>query len=459
MAGVRTALTGWGSNNPSVAHLVDATPEELADLVVGAGARGALARGLGRSYGDAAQNGGGLVLRLPGGPDLIALDRAGATVTAGGGVSLDDVMRVIVPQGWFVPVTPGTRFVTVGGAIASDIHGKNHHADGSFGAHIVALDLLLADGSVRTLTPTSDPAAFWATVGGMGLTGIVLRATFRVLPIETSRVAVDTLRLDDLDALLAAMEEGDHRYRYSVAWIDPLARGSRLGRSVLTRGDHAPATMLAGSPDPLAFAPTMLAALPPIVPAPGVINRWSVAAFNEMWFRKAPRRRDGELQSIASFFHPLDAVARWNRVYGRRGLIQYQIVVPFGAEATMRLVIERLAAANAPSFLAVLKRFGAADPAPLGFPIPGWTLALDVPAQPELVVLLHELDRVVLDAGGRHYLTKDAHTTPGAIRRGYPRLAEWQATQQRLDPGGRWQSDLARRLDLLPAPTAPGGRS
>jgi decaprenylphospho-beta-D-ribofuranose 2-oxidase len=396
------------------------------------------------------------VLRLAG-PDAeaIALDAAAGTVVAGGGASLDQVLRVVVPQGWFVPVTPGTRFVTVGGAIASDIHGKNHHADGTFGAHVRSLELLVADGTTRLIGPDRDPELFWATVGGMGLTGVILSATFSVLPVQSSSMLVDTQRVADLDALFAAMNEGDDRYRYSVAWIDPLARGRHLGRSVLTRGDHAPMAAIGGDEaTALAYDPSRRVAMPPLVPSSGLINRWTVKAFNEMWFRKAPANRTGELQSIPAFFHPLDMVDHWNRVYGRRGLLQYQVVVPFGQESTMRLVLERLAGANAASFLAVLKRFGPSNPAPLSFPAPGWTLALDVPADPALSSTLRELDERVLAVGGRHYFAKDSHTIPAAVRRGYPRLPEWQAVQRRIDPTGVWQSDLARRLHLL-APEEP----
>ncbi|MDO8389223.1 MAG: FAD-binding oxidoreductase [Actinomycetota bacterium] len=452
------ALTGWGRNNASVAEVRPVPNHEVAAALHDVGTRGALARGLGRCYGDAAQNGGGVVVRLLGAGHEAMLHPEAGTVTVPGGVSIDDLLRVIVPRGWFVPVTAGTRYVTVGGAIASDIHGKNHHVEGSFGNHVVSLDLLLADGSVVTVGPEVQPDLYWATVGGQGLTGIILAATFRLLPIGSSRMVVDTNRIANLDALFAAMDEGDDRYRYSVAWIDLMARGGSLGRSVLTRGDHATVAQLEGraAADPLTYDPSVIASVPPVIPPQGVLNKLTVAAFNELWFRKAPRERVDELQTIASFFHPLDMLSHWNRLYGVHGLVQYQFVVPFGAEDTMRAVIERISSAGVTSFLAVLKRFGAANPAPLSFPRPGWTLALDVPgAVHRLGPLLHELDRLVLDAGGRHYLAKDGVTTPEMISRGYPRLAEWQAVQHRLDPTGRWQSDLSRRLRL----TAPGGTS
>jgi decaprenylphospho-beta-D-ribofuranose 2-oxidase len=447
---LRRPLTGWGRTNATVAEVLDVPNHEVAAAIKEAGPRGALVRGLGRSYGDAAQNAGGLVLRLAGSAHQAVIDAVGGTVTVPGGVSLDDLLRVLVPRGWFVPVTPGTRFVTVGGAIASDIHGKNHHVEGSFGNHLERLTLMLADGSVVAVGPAEQPELFWATVGGMGLTGAILDATVRLLPIETSLMSVDTTRVADLDTLFATMSEGDDHYRYSVAWLDPLAKGGALGRAVLTCGDHAPLAQLdakaAGTP--LAYRPRQLAMVPPLVPPMGVINHTTVAAFNEFWFRKAPQHREAELQTIASFFHPLDMIGAWNRVYGSRGMLQYQCVVPFGEEEAMRTVIERLSANGAPSFLTVLKRFGAGNPAPLSFPAPGWTLAIDVPIARGLGDMLHGLDRVVLDAGGRHYFAKDAHTTADAIRRGYPRLAEWKAVRDRVDPTGVWQSDLSRRLGL-----------
>jgi decaprenylphospho-beta-D-ribofuranose 2-oxidase len=464
-----TTLTGWGRTTPSAATVVERAGRNmdgLAETVKAVGRRGAIARGLGRSYGDSAQNGGGTVIRLLGHAHEVVVDDAAGTATVPAGVSIDELLRVIVPRGWFVPVTPGTRFVTVGGAIASDIHGKNHHVDGSFGRSVVRLSLLLASGEVAELSPTAcepsesssertngfGPELFWATVAGMGLTGIVVDATIRLIPISTSRLAVDTDRVPDLDGLLAAMEEGDEWFRYSVAWIDPMARGAHLGRGVLTRADHATIDMVAPKQavDPLTYDPRQRIAVPPVVPAPGVINHTTIKAFNELWYRKAPRRRIGQIMSIAGFFYPLDMVGSWNRLYGRGGFVQYQLLLPFGQEDALRQALERFAASGAPSFLAVLKRFGAANPAPLSFPAPGWTLTVDVPAPtPGLRQLFHGLDALVLDAGGRHYLAKDSHMTPDAVRRGYPRLAEWQAIRAAVDPMGVWVSDQARRLRLL----------
>jgi decaprenylphospho-beta-D-ribofuranose 2-oxidase len=444
-------LSGWGRTAPSATTVVDVDPDELDARALDelAGPRGMIARGLGRAYGDSAQNGGGTVVRLARGP--ILLDARAGTVRVGAGVSLDELLRHIVPRGFFVPVSPGTRFVTVGGAVASDIHGKNHHVDGSFGAHVLEMTVLLADGTRHTITSASDPSLWWATIGGMGLTGIIVDATVRLLPIETSRCLVLTERVPDLDSLLDRMESGDHLHRYSVAWVDMVATGAHLGRAVLTRGDHASYDDLvaedpAAGDDPLGFSPSGLAAVPRGLP--NVLNRLAVRAFNEVWYRKAPRTHLG-LETITGFFHPLDMVGDWNRLYGRSGFLQYQFVVPFEAVDTLRTIVGTVAASGHASFLAVLKRFGPESGGLLSFPTPGWTLTLDLPAGVAgLGGLVSELDRMVLDAGGRHYLAKDATATPEIIRAGYPRLDEWLRIRRSVDPTGRWISDQARRLDL-----------
>ncbi len=447
----RRELAGWGRTAPTAATVVDLEACELdgRSLRQLAGDRGVIARGLGRAYGDPAQNGGGSVVRLA--PGAMALDAASATIRVGAGVNLDELLRHIVPRGFYVPVSPGTRFVTVGGAIASDIHGKNHHADGSFGSHVVSMTLLLADGSVRELTETTDADLWWATIGGMGLTGIVTDATIRLIPIETSRCRVLTERMPNLDALLDAMATGDHLHRYSVAWVDMVATGANLGRAVLTRGDHATFDELVAErpdagDDPLQFRPVGLASVPAGVP--NVLNKLAVRAFNELWYRKAPRSRVG-IETITGFFHPLDMVGHWNRLYGRAGFLQYQFVVPFEEVETLRRIVATVASSGQASFLAVLKRMGPSSGGMISFPMPGWTLTLDLPAGGAgLADLLTGLDRAVLDAGGRHYLAKDATTTPEVIRAGYPRLDEWLTVRRRVDPDGIWMSDQARRLDL-----------
>jgi decaprenylphospho-beta-D-ribofuranose 2-oxidase len=240
-----------------------------------------------------------------------------------------------------------------------------------------------------------------------------------------------------------------------VAWIDLLARGRTLGRSVLTRAEHARVEELTprDAVQPLDYRPGHIATVPAIIPGRGLLNHTTIAAFNEVWFRAAPRRRVGEIVGIPRFFHPLDAIGSWNRLYGRGGLVQYQILVPFGQETVLRRIVARFADSGTPSFLSVLKRFGPANPAPLSFPAPGWTLTLDIPSRVDgLAELLAELDDLVLAAGGRHYLAKDGVATAEAIRRGYPRLAEWQAVRGRVDPHARWASDQSRRLQLTALP-------
>ena len=445
-------LNGWGLTIPSGSLLGQVAPEQLSAAVAGADQRGVIMRGLGRSYGDPAQNSGGRVLTLNSSLLEIELDVATGIVRAGGGVSLHDLLEIIVPQGFFVPVTPGTRFVTVGGAIASDIHGKNHHLEGSFGNHVEDIELLVADGSIRVISPHQESELFWATIGGMGLTGVILNARFRLLRIETSRCVVATQRCENIDVLMSVMAESDDNYRYSVAWTDLLATGSRLGRSVLWRGDHAAVGDLdqSSTEDPLIYEPQHVLTVPPLVPTQGFVNPLTSRIFSEFWYRRAPKHRTGEIKSIASFFHPLDAIGSWNRLYGRQGFLQYQFVVPFAEGEVLKVIVERFARAKVASPLVVLKRFGNGNEGHLSFPMPGWTLTVDIPAGIEgLATLLHEIDDLVLNAGGRHYLAKDAHMNSEVVRRGYPRLEEWQKIQRLIDPQGRWQSDQARRLHLI----------
>jgi decaprenylphospho-beta-D-ribofuranose 2-oxidase len=451
LTGPTAALTGWGRIDPTVAHVAEpAGRDEVAGLLQAAPPRGVIARGLGRSYNNAAQNDGGLVIVMTGLNRVLSLDPDTGVVICEAGVSLEQLMQTGLPAGWFVPVSPGTRQVTIGGAIAADVHGKNHHRAGSFARHVYWFDLVLPGGRQQRVTPHEDAELFWATAGGMGLTGVITRAAVQLKKVETAKVAVDTVRTADLDETMTCLADADNRYGYTVAWLDCLASGAHLGRSVVTNGDFAAVGDLPvrDRRDPLAFHPSARLRAPAACP-PGLINRYTVALANEVWYRKAPRRREGEIQTIGAFFHPLDGIRNWNNVYGPGGFRQYQFVVPFGAEATLRRILERISAARAPSFVTVLKRFGPGDDGYLSFPMPGWTLALDFPTRtPGLDGLLRRLDDEVLAAGGRVYLAKDSRVSPEVLAEMYPRLPDFRKLRGELDPAGELASDLSRRLGL-----------
>ena len=420
--------------------MLEPTAEEVTSLL--RSSAHVLSRGLGRSYGDAAQLAGGLVLRNSAMTVMDTIDASG-TVWVDAGVTIDDLIRVGLPQGWFVPVTPGTRQVSVGGAIAADVHGKNHHIDGSFGHHVRAIVLATPSGTF-TCSPTDHAELFWATIGGMGLTGIVLRAQLQLLAVTSDKVIVDTTRFANLESVMHEMQTGDHHYRYSVAWVDCMTTGATMGRAILTRGDHAV------NSDVERQSPREAKIGVPFSAPSGLLNGLSIRAFNELWFRMAPKQRRGEEQSIGAFFHPLDGVRDWNRLYGRRGFVQYQFAVPDSASEAVVDAIKLLSESGVPSFLAVLKRFGEGTPGPLTFPMPGWTLALDLPVGPAaLPRVLDLLDNLVLEAGGRVYLAKDARLDPATFRAMYPRYDELLQIKRSVDPDTVITSDLARRLELI----------
>lgn len=452
----RALLRGWGRTAPSAAQVaVPRNVAEVCEVIAHAKGRGVIARGLGRSYGDAAQCAGGTVLDLRGLDTVGDVDPVTGEVEVGAGVSLDTLVRETLPKGWFLPVTPGTRQVTVGGAIAADVHGKNQHVDGSFSRHLRALSLVTPTG-VHELTPERDGPLFFATAGAMGLTGVIARARIAMLPVETDRVVVDTDRYDDVDGAMAAMEDADEERPYSVAWVDcvgwPRSRRGRgaLGRSVLTRARHARRADLPRRTraEPLRGPERARVRVPVGMPS-RVLNPVTVGAFNTAWFHRAPRHRSGELQSLWQYFHPLDGVADWNLLYGKRGFVQYQFTVPLDRGDVVKEAIEALATHKVPSFLAVLKRFGSAAPGPLSFPAPGWTLALDLPVAPgELARCLDRLDGAVAEATGRVYLAKDARLRPDLVRAMYPRIGELGELRARVDPTGVLCSDLSRRLGI-----------
>lgn len=448
-----TRLSGWGRAGSTVAQIVPVrSPSEVIDAYRRADDRGLLARGLGRSYGDAAQNAGGLVLSTTGLDAIGPVDHSSMTVRAGAGVSLGQLMRQLVPQGLALPVLPGTSRVSVGGAIACDVHGKNHLHVGSFASHVASLTLALSSGRVEVVTP-DHPEVFWATAGGMGLTGVIVEATLRLRPISTAYVVTTTQRCAGLDRLITTMTAAAAESHYAVAWLDIGAPGPSLGRGVVESADAADPADVPTYPAPLRWAPPTTLPVPAGVPS-GALSWSSVRALGEARWAWSARRGPARVRALATYLCPLDRVSGWHRFYGRSGLVQYQLAVPDGSEDVLARVLRRVAAATAPCAMAVLKRLGPQTEGYLSFPMAGWTLALDFPADtPGLHRLLDTLDQLAIDVGGRIYLAKDSRLQPGTIAQMYPRLADWQTIRRRLDPREALISDLARRIQLV----TPGG--
>jgi decaprenylphospho-beta-D-ribofuranose 2-oxidase len=445
-------LHGWGRTSATLAEVVTpATPEDVSQAVRSVGERGIIARGLGRSYGDPAQNAGGLVLDMTALHRIHSIDPDSALVDVDAGVSLDQLMKAALPHGLWVPVLPGTRQVTIGGAIANDIHGKNHHSAGSFGNHVVSMDLVTADGECHRLTPDGPESdLFWATVAGIGLTGVIVRATIRMTKTETAYFIADLERTENLDETLALVSDGsDDRYTYSSAWFDAISPGPKLGRAAFGRGslaklDQLPAKLRA---DPLKFDAPKLATLPDFFPN-GLANKLSFSAIGELYYRKTPKEKRGVIQNLTAFYHPLDLFGEWNRAYGSHGFLQYQFSTPPDAHDGLRDILHKVAASGHVSFLNVFKRMGEGNRAPLSYPHPGWMICLDFPIKGGLGRFCDELDEQVLGLGGRLYTAKDSRTTPEAFATMYPRLDEWRKIRNSVDPEGVFASDMSRRLAL-----------
>jgi FAD/FMN-containing dehydrogenase len=446
---VTKSLSGWGRYPVESCHVF--RPEKRSEVAatLASGLQPSyIPRGLGRSYGDAALNENAGVIWPVLLNRFLSFDSASGVLECEGGVSLAEIIQYFLPRGWFLPVTPGTKYVTVGGAIAADIHGKNHHQDGSFSNFVLDFRLLAPTGEVLLCSPAAHPEIFRATVGGMGLTGVVLSARLRLRRVDSAYVLVDFYKAPSLEDALTTMEASDERYDYSVAWIDALATGTTMGRSVLMRGNHAAAAELPARVRHALAAPTaprwnLFFDFPS-----GTLNRLTVKAFNTAYYavhHTAPR----QLVSFEKFFYPLDAINQWNRMYGKRGFVQYQIALPQASgRAGLCTILDRLARSGRASFLAVLKRFGDAGPGLLSFPLRGYTLALDIPVARGLIPFLHELDRMTLDHGGRIYLAKDAVLRAEDFAAMYPKLESFRAIQRKLDPKRLISSSLARRLKI-----------
>jgi decaprenylphospho-beta-D-ribofuranose 2-oxidase len=447
-------LMGWGRTAPTVAQVLRTSDAgEIIAAVTSAAenpGRGVLARGLGRSYGDNAQNAGGLVIDMPALNKIHSCGPDSNLVDVDGGVSLDQLMKAALPFGLWIPVLPGTRQVTIGGAIACDIHGKNHHSAGSFGNHVRSMELLTADGQVRHITPDGEDAdLFWATVGGNGLTGIILRATIEMTPTETAYFIADGDVTRSLDETIAFHSDGSEaNYTYSSAWFDAISKPPKLGRAAISRGslaklDQLPAKL---AKKPLKFDAPQLFTLPDIFPN-GLANKFTFMPIGELWYLKSGTYR-GKVQNLTQFYHPLDMFGEWNRAYGPAGFLQYQFVVPMEAVDEFKRIIYDIQKSGQYSFLNVFKLFGPGNQAPLSFPIPGWNVCVDFPIKAGLGEFVSELDRRVLEFGGRLYTAKDSRTTAETFHAMYPRIGEWLAVRRRVDPDGVFMSDMARRLEL-----------
>jgi len=445
---VTQQLAGWGNYPRQICKVYrPERPRDLITTISDTKDQTLIPRGLGRSYGDCALNENAGVLLQTRLNRFLDFDPASGILTCESGVTFADILDVFVPRGFFLPVTPGTKFVTVGGAIAADVHGKNHHKDGSLANFSLDLDLLLSSGQTITCSRDQNRDAFFATLGGMGLTGCILKARLRLIPIQSAYIAVDYRKAADLDAALE-LSGDDDKYQYAVAWIDCLATGKNLGRSILIRGNHALPTdvpaALSGSP--LLVRRRRRKSIPFNFPS-FVLNRFTVGAFNNRFYNKHTDSR--RIVDYDSFFYPLDSIDHWNRMYGRRGFVQYQALFPpQSARGGLVALLEALANSKRASFLSVLKRTGPSSGGILSYCSPGHTLALDLPFTSDLPEFLRTLDQIVLAHNGRLYLAKDSTTTRETFAAMYPTLPHFREIKSRLDPLNKLSSSQSRRLGI-----------
>jgi decaprenylphospho-beta-D-ribofuranose 2-oxidase len=436
-------VSGWGRSIHSFTHLLIARP--LENLIEKRSERGVIARGLGRSYGDSAGNTGGITLELCH-FDGIQIDTGSGIATLGSGITIQKLEEECLSLGYFPFVVPGTAKVTIGGAIASDIHGKSHHRVGSFSNHLIEMKILTSDGLERTLYPSGETSdLFWATVGGMGLTGIILEAKIRLHKVETSFVKVVEIRTENLDQLLTTLLDFNKRFLYTVAWVD--LSGKFAGRGLVSGANHACVSDVSNRKLLKRTLPKLKNEFKIAFPFGfSIINNWTIKLFNSVWFNKPHGKK---IQQIQKFMHPLDRIDNWNEVYGTNGFIQYQFVIPYEKSNLLEMVITKLRDAKCGSFLTVLKSFGENSNGFISFPIKGWTLAVDLPnSGQKLSKVLREIDEIVVSAGGRVYLTKDSRLNSGLLPDMYPNLEKWKSIKKEFDPLNHWQSDQGRRLNL-----------
>ncbi len=441
----RELLYGWG--HYPVEECISYRPERRRDLdlIMQEHHGPLLARGMGRSYGDASLQPGGTV-RTERLNHFIEFDTTQGIVHVQGGVTLAELMEVAIPRGWLPPVIPGTRHVTLGGAFACNVHGKNHYREGDFAEHVQSVRLMLADGEVIDCSPQQHAEIFWATAGGMGMTGLILEMTLKLKPITSSSLRTTTYRVDSMTDMIAAFEHYRVSDEYMVGWIDHTAKGDALGRGIFEAASHIP---YGENSAPLSEydPPRSRLSVPCFMPS-FLLNRHSMAVYNRLRFRKYSAWREIETVGFNGFFHPLDSIGNWNRLYGRRGFFQYQCALPDTADVAARLtaLLSAIQRHKLFSFLAVLK-YHRQGKGYLTFPLQGYSLALDFPNTRRVRSMLPQLDQWVADHGGRVYLAKDALLTPELFYQMYGQTAhDWCEIIHDVDPKGRFSSLMSQRL-------------
>jgi FAD/FMN-containing dehydrogenase len=440
-------LSGWGRYPTADCAVQRPRDTQALEKAFSASQGSLIARGNGRAYGDSALNRANTI-DMRGFDRILAFDEATGQVVAEAGVLLADLIDVFLPRGWFPAVTPGTKFVSIGGAIASDVHGKNHHKDGAFGSFVDWIDIMGSDGQVRRSSRTEEADLFAWTVGGMGLTGVILRAALRLAPVESGWIRQTMTAAPDLATAMALFEAGQDA-TYSVGWIDCLATGKDTGRSLVMLGEHATQAELGAREQADCWAQKHKGAKTVPLDFPGfALNGVSVRAFNTLYYANGKRQAGEALIDYDSYFYPLDAILEWNRIYGRKGFAQFQCVLPLEAsQAGLTALLNQIARSGQGSFLAVLKRMGA-QRSRFSFPMEGYTLALDFPMRRSTPALFAELERIAIDHGGRFYLAKDSMLTPERLRQSDPRTAAFTAMRDDSGTANRFQSLQSERLGL-----------
>ena len=432
-------LYGFGRTIKSISKISSYNSEN--DDVNYFSSRGAIPIGKGSSYGDSSLNSGGTVINVNS-LNTIEIDVDSRIALVGAGATLAELENQCVKHGLFPFVVPGTGLVTVGGAIASDIHGKSHHKEGSFSNFVNEIQILLSSGEILNLKPNDSTSEyFWATVGGMGLTGLILKAELRLKKIETPYVQCTEVRVQTLKQMLDVFKEFDREFEYTVAWLD--LSGKFKGRGKVCGANHVGSiNNLAGKKSknqrntfriryPFSF---------------GIVNSLTISVFNKIWYIKPLKNNS---QHIQKFMHPLDTVINWNKIYGKNGFVQYQFVIPFTAEAVLFEIIHKLKEYNCKSSLSVLKTLGPESSSYLSFPLAGWTLAIDFPnSKRKLDEILVEIDHLVVSCGGRIYLCKDSRMSSELVPKMYLKINEWRTIRNQMDPNNKWRSDQSRRLKL-----------